>query len=237
MKTASNYFEDFIKNKLVLQDNVFQPNLTSKLSYETAKENILKESSVLDLGCGSGVIGVLIKKKNKKIKLFCSDNHLVSIKLTKKNLAKNKITAVVKQGSLFDPWKGVKFDYIIDDVSAISSVIASKSPWFSKNIPAACGDDGTNLSIKVIKNAKKFLKKGGILQLPLLSLSNTEKVIKEAKKTFSKSDIIKSEKWFLPEDLTKLRPLLMSLKSEKKISFEEKFGKIICQTSIMLCRL
>ena len=61
MKITSNYFEDFVKNKLVLQNNVFQPNLTTKLSYEAASENVLDESNVLDLGCGSGIIGILIQ--------------------------------------------------------------------------------------------------------------------------------------------------------------------------------
>ena len=125
MKTASNYFIEFIKKKIHIKDNVFQPNLTSKLSYETAKENLSKKTKVLDLGCGSGIIGILIKKNNDKVHLFCSDNHLKAIKLTKKNLIKNKVFGVVKKGSLFEPWRGFKFDYIIDDVSAISSSIAS----------------------------------------------------------------------------------------------------------------
>ena len=237
MKITSNYFEDFVKNKLVLQNNVFQPNLTTKLSYEAASENVLDESNVLDLGCGSGIIGILIKKNNKKIKLFCSDNHSISVKLTKKNLIKNKINAIVKQGDLLSPWKGIKFDYIINDVSAISSIIASKTNWFSKNIPADCGNDGTKLSIKVIKNARKYLKKEGVLQLPLLNLSDTGKIMKEAKKIYSKCNIIKTEKWFLPENLMRLKPLFLSLKNKKKINFEEKFGKIICQTSIMICKL
>lgn len=236
MTITSNYFDNFIKKKLTLRRDVFTPNLTSRLSYETANQNIAKNTSVLDLGCGSGVIGILIKK-NKKIKLYCSDTHLKSVVLTKKNLKKNKISAVVKQGNLFKPWNGLKFDYIINDVSAISSLIASKSKWFSTNIPSNCGKDGTNLSIKVIKYAKKFLNKRGILQLPLLSLSDIEKVKKEAKKNFSKINITKSENWFLPDDLIKFKTTLLRLKKQKKISFEEKFGKIICQTSVLICKL
>ena len=81
------------------------------------------------------------------------------------------------------------------------------------------------------------MKKKGILQIPLLSLSNTEKIMHVAKKNFSKLEIIKTENWFLPENLVKLRPLLINLKKKKKISFEENFGKIICQTSIVLCRI
>ncbi len=233
----SNNFEKFVREKMVLQNNVFKPNLTSKLCFEAAKENILKKSKVLDLGCGSGIIGVLIKKKLKNIELFCSDSHLNSVKLTKKNLRRNNLSAVVKRGNLLEPWRGEKFDYIIDDVSAISSIIALKSKWFSNNIPRECGEDGTKLSIDIINNAKKFLNKNGILQLPILSLSNTEKVIKTVKKNFKRSKIVKTEKWFLPEEMLKYKSLLKKLRDKKKVSFDEKFGKIICETSIIICKM
>ena len=232
-----NNFEKFVRENMVLKKNVFKPNLTSKLCFEVAKKNIHNKSKVLDLGCGSGIIGVLIKKDLKNIELFCSDNHLSSVNLTKKNLKKNNLSAVVKKGNLLDPWRGEKFDYIIDDVSAISSTVAFKSKWFSNNIPLESGEDGTNLSIKIIENAKNFLNKNGILQIPILSLSDTEKIAKVIKKNFKKSKIVKSEKWFLPNEMLRYKTLLKKLKEKKKVNFEEKFGKIICETSIIICKV
>ena len=76
----------------------------------------------------------------------------------------------------------MKFDYIINDVSGISNKIAKKSLWFKNIVPCDTGLDGTKLSSAIIKESKKYLKKGGIIQIPLISLSNISKTIALAKK-------------------------------------------------------
>ena len=86
---------------------------------------------------------------------------------------------------MLNPWLNYKFDFIINDVSGISSIVAKKSKWF-KNVPALTGVDGTRLTITVIKNSIKFLNKNGCLYLPLISLSNEKKIIDVAKKYFKK---------------------------------------------------
>ena len=57
----------FIKkvNDLKLNKNVFKPNLTTFLSYSVEKKKIQKNPKVLDLGCGNGVIGILLFKEKK----------------------------------------------------------------------------------------------------------------------------------------------------------------------------
>ena len=81
------------------------------------------------------------------------------------------------------------------------------------------------------------MNKNGILQIPILSLSDTEKIAKVIKKNFKKSKIVKSEKWFLPNEMLRYKTLLKKLKEKKKVNFEEKFGKIICETSIIICKV
>ena len=51
------------------------------------------------------------------------------------------------------------------------------------------------------------------------------------------SKIVKSEKWFLPNEMLRYKTLLKKLKDKKKVNFEEKFGKIICETSIIICKV
>ena len=62
MQNKNNFFDITVKN-LLLSKKVFTPNLTTKLSYEVAKKYVKKNSKVLDLGCGSGILGIMIKKK------------------------------------------------------------------------------------------------------------------------------------------------------------------------------
>ena len=130
----------------------------------------------------------------------------------------------------------MKFDYIINDVSGISNKIAIKSPWFKKIVPCDTGLDGTKLSSEILEQSKKYLKKKGIIQIPLISLSNIPKTIALAKKNFKYVETKKTMNWFLPDDLTFLKKDLFLLKKKKHIFFQEKFGKMICYTSIMICK-
>ena len=47
---------------LEIRGEIFQPNLTTKLSIETAIEKIKNNITILDLGCGSGIIGIALMK-------------------------------------------------------------------------------------------------------------------------------------------------------------------------------
>ena len=86
----------------------------------------------MDLGCGCGILGIMIKKKNKSIDIFSSDVDINAVENAKKNFKKNEIKGDIRVSNLFKNWDSYKFDYIINDVSGISSAIAKRSPWFKK---------------------------------------------------------------------------------------------------------
>ena len=227
---------DKLKSEIFIEDNIFKPNLTSQLSFETATSEIKNNFKVLDLGCGSGIIGIALMKNFSNIKMYCSDLDNNSIKNTKQNFSKHKLKADIRVGNLFDPWLNKKFDYIINDVSGISSVVAKNSPWFGDKVPCDSGEDGSNLTISIIKNASIYLTKNGSIQIPLISLSNVQKIVNIAEEYFLEIKIIKSKDWFLPKEMENLKDTLDELKSKNCINFDERFGKIICKTSIAVCK-
>ena len=224
-----------ILNSTLINNKVFTPNLTSKLSYETALKNIKNSNKILDLGCGSGIIGIGLLKNKKNIKIYCSDSSKKAVELSKINFKKNKFLADIRKGDLFSPWKNEKFDYIINDVSGISSLIAKKSPWFKNLVPCNTGKDGIKLTIKIINSSKKFLNPKGKIQIPLISLSNTKKIMSATKKIFKHVKIENSLDWFLPKEMDKLNDYMDEIRKKGHIGFSRKFGRIICNTSILVC--
>ena len=226
-----------INNSILTDKKVFKPNLTSKLSFNVACKKIRNNSEVLDLGCGNGIIGIGILKNKKRIKLSCSDTSDSAYKLTKKNMSKFKLKANIKKGDLFQPWKNKKFDYIVNDVSGISDLIARKSPWFSDIVPCNTGNDGTKLTLKILSQSYKYLKPKGVLQIPILSLSNEKKIFEKSKKIFKVVKVIDKVNWFLPNEMQNLFKYLENLKSRGHINFIKKFGRIICTTTIITCAI
>ena len=109
---------------LETNQKVFKPNLTTISIIEALKKIKLKKKiNILDMGCGSGVIGIFIKKfLSRKSKVVMVDFSQYAVSLAKK-IQKNNVKIEIFKSNVFDNVKG-KFDLIIDDISAIDEKIA-----------------------------------------------------------------------------------------------------------------
>lgn len=211
--------------------NSFTPNLTSELIYLAAKKNINDNDDVLDLGCGSGAVGLSLLKELQKFNLTLSDLSDGAVKDAVANLKSNNLEAKVIQSNVFDNLKD-KYDLIIDDISGISEKIAGISEWFL-NAPCESGIDGLDLFENVLKTSASFLKPNGIMIFPVLSLSNVSKAHSIINKYYSSYLSLVKKDWFLPDNIsTKYEEQLNKLKEDGHIYFEKKFGKIIVYTEI-----
>ena len=223
--------------KLSIGAKVFKPTATTTFLLKDASKLVNKSKDILDLGCGSGVIGVFVNRLNKnKKKIFASDVSVDAVDCARKNFEKYRCNYELKKGSLFSPWKNKKFDLIINDVSGISENLAKNSSWF-KNVPCKTGADGTALTLKIISSSNKYLNKGGGIIFPIISLSNTKKIEYLLKKKFKKIKIMSNNYWFLPNELNKNTNKLIEMKKKNLINFEIKYGKIICNTQIIYAKI
>ena len=234
MKTVE--IDSDLKIKLSISKKVFQPTSTTNILLKSCFKIIKKPGKILDLGCGCGVVGFSLFKKNKTTSpLYFSDLSISAIKDVNINAKFHKTKVISKQGSLFDPWENIKFDYIINDVAGISEEVAKISSWY-KFVSCESGKNGTKLVNRIIKDSKKYLKKNGSLFIPLISLSNEEMIKNQMSKYYKKIKLIDFIDWPLPKDMYQHIDLLYKLKKQKKINFEEKWGIIICRTSVYMLK-
>ncbi|OOF64946.1 16S rRNA (guanine(1207)-N(2))-methyltransferase [Rodentibacter pneumotropicus] len=72
------------------------------------------KGKVLDLGCGAGVIGSIIKKANPKAAITMADIHAMALESARKTLAENQLEGAVFASDVFSDIEG-KFDLIISN--------------------------------------------------------------------------------------------------------------------------
>ena len=221
------------KTKIILRttDNVFAPTATSDFLISAVASNIKKVDKLLDIGCGNGIVGISLSKLKKTNKIYCSDISDEAVKVAKLNIKLNNCEGKVIKSNIFSNLDDCKFDIIVDDISGISEEVAKLSEWF-KNIPCDAGLDGTANIERVLNEARNFLKENGTIFFPVISLSNTKKILRIANNNFKNIKKISHNQWFLPEDLSKNLDILERLKKEGLIDYCQKFGKLICWTDI-----
>ena len=210
---------------------VFQPNLTSNMLIECSRNYISEKSSILDLGCGSGFVGIELAKSLGLPKVFFSDLDAEAEEIVKKSAQMHGIESDFRHGSIFQPWNGMKFDLIINDVSGVAEKIAKISPWF-EHVPCSSGNCGSKLIGEVLKKSNIFLEPKGTLIFPIISLSNRNKILNIAENCFSRVELLKKKEWFLPEEMQNYVDLLGEEKINGNANFENKFGKVVCYTEI-----
>ena len=108
----------FWKNDFYVENTVLDPRPESELIIEVAKNGLFDDMKVLDLGCGSGCIGLSLYHENPKIRLFLSDISNKALSVAKKNALKLKADCEMIHSSLFSNIND-KFDLIVANLPYI----------------------------------------------------------------------------------------------------------------------
>lgn len=99
---------------------------------------------ILDLGCGNGVIGIAMKKKDPSCEVVFTDINERALLLTKENLTHNDVVGVVKKSNVYSQLADEKFDVILS------------------NVPQKAGKD---VCLQIIQEAPLHLRPCGSLQI------------------------------------------------------------------------
>ena len=179
---------------------VFSPNKTTELLLEAALKHDLAGKSTLDLGCGCGVVAVMSTKLGRVGHAHGSDISEKAVENARHNASRLGVNVEFRQGSLFEPWAGRRFDIIIDDVAAVAEPIARLSPWYPPEIHCNAGGDGSANTIKMLEAAGDYLAPGGILFFPTVSLSNEVKILEVARSHYPHVECLLRRSWPFKDD-------------------------------------
>ncbi len=176
-----SFSENFLDEEIILNscNNVFSKNeidYGTKVLIKAIYDNFdLDGKDCLDLGCGLGVVSIMLLKKFKDAKFVLSDITDISVKLSKTNLEKNGVKSCeIIKSDLFENIDK-NFDFIIT------------------NPPIRAGK---NLLLKLIDESVNKLKDNGKLVLVIRKNHGEESIKKYMETKFNLVEILKRDKGF-----------------------------------------
>ncbi len=140
---------------------------------ETLVQNVLemfdsRQIRVLDLGTGSGAIGLSLAKERPDWEVICSDMSLEAIKVTKKNMIMNSLNVSLVNSNWLAAFKNEYLDLIISNPPYVdpSDPRVSSDGLKFEPIEALVSDcEGFKDIEQIIKESSKMLRNSGYLFL------------------------------------------------------------------------
>lgn len=178
---------------LYVPDKVYYPREDSLLLAGVLEKKKLS-GSILDIGCGSGLLAIIMAKAAN---VTAVDVSSLAVKTTIQNAEINKIKLKALQSDLFSKVKG-RFDLVVFNPPYLPELDAAEldgqAENVNKDITYTGGKTGREVITKFAKDVKKYLKKNGKILLLLSSLTGEKEVLSLFKANKLKTKIIARQK-------------------------------------------
>lgn len=178
-----------------LNSGVFNPTTTSRTLAEALE--IDPGDTVIDIGCGSGVLSFVAAKLGARrvIGVDLNEEAIVVARENAKALGLADRTEF-RVGSLFDPVRDVQAQVIIGDVSGVPDELGKVAGWFPDG--HAGGPTGAELPVMMVEEMGECLAPGGRLYLPTGTIQNESRVLEVARRVFGEANLEKVVEKTLP---------------------------------------
>lgn len=123
---------------------VFSFGKIDKASRVLIENAVIGGKRLLDLGCGYGVIGIVLKGENPDLEVYMSDINERAVRYSKINARLNNVLLDIRKGAFFEPWEASVFDMIF------------------LNPPMSAGK---KVVLRMIQESIEHLSNGGSLQV------------------------------------------------------------------------
>jgi ribosomal protein L11 methylase PrmA len=175
---------------------------------------------------------VLAKSLPPEAVVCASDLSAAAVQLARQNVSRNAVRVDCRQGSLFEPWAGERFDLIVDDVAGVAEPIARVSGWYPATVPSQAGRDGTRWILEVLAQVSDYLSPEGRFVFPVLTLSREDAVLAEARSYFATVEVVEEQWYPLTEELLAHFAVVEELVQEGSIRIEKRGSRWCWATRI-----
>jgi release factor glutamine methyltransferase len=217
---------------LTVGRGVFSPTSTSKTLADALE--IGPDDTVVDVGCGSGVLAFVAAKLGAK-KVYGVDLSLPAVEAARRNAKALGLDGVCefRQGDLLEPVRDVHASVLIGDVSGIPDEIAQASGWF-EDVPSG-GPTGAELPTKFLRSIGDVLVPGGRLYLPTGTIQNEREILAAAHEVFGDRMVSVLEREFPLPDLVAKSMEVARMVRDGIVSFRQRGSRLLWQLRIWRC--
>lgn len=190
-KKANFYGKEYYVNKNTLIPRPETEILVHKTNQLIEKHMNNKNINILEIGTGSGIIAITLKKLNKNYNITATDISKKAIKVAKKNAKTHNTTITFKKTDLY---KGINktYDIIISNPPYIEENSQNIEKIVKDNEPKQAlfgGKDGLDYYRRILKDITKIINKNHIIALEI-GENQGQKIKKIIKKYLPKDKII-----------------------------------------------
>jgi SAM-dependent methyltransferase len=217
---------------LHVRPGVFSPTTTSRTLADALEIN--PGDTVIDVGCGSGVLAFVAAKLGAG-KVYGCDLSAPAVRAARENAAMLGLSDVCefRQGDLLDPVRDVRADVLIGDVSGIPDELAAVTGWFDR-VPAG-GPTGAELPRKLLGSIGDTLAPGGRLYLPTGTLQDEASILTLARELFGDNMEPVLEREFPLPDLVAKATATARMMKEGLLSLHKRGSRLLWSLRIWRC--
>ena len=159
-------FTIFMDNKFLVSKDTLIPRVETELLIKTCQHLVNKNSKVLDIGCGTGIISIMLNKLTNCNVDSC-DISSEALKIAKANSQNLNTNVKFFKSDLFENVQD-KYDLIVSNPPYIPIKEMEKLQKEVKDFEPhqalfANDEQGIDFYKKIIQNSRKFLNKSGFL--------------------------------------------------------------------------
>ncbi len=217
---------------LSVAPGVFSPTSTSRTLADALE--IGPDDTVIDVGCGSGVLAFVAAKLGAK-KVYGCDLSGPAVKAARENAERLGLDGVCefREGNLLEPVRDVHASVLIGDVSGIPDELAAVTGWFDR-VPAG-GPTGAELPRKLLETIGDTLAPGGRLYLPTGTLQDEQSILAAARRIFGENMEPVIEREFPLPDLVAKAAATARMMKEGLLNLHKRGSRMLWSLRIWRC--